>query len=137
MIEHLFSCQLVVGFNNKRFDYRVLTGYTERNLYQLPTLDLLEEINNRLGYRLSLDRLAEETLGLKKSGSGLLALKWYKEGELGKVTEYCKEDVNITRNLFLFAVESHYLLFRNKAGKSVRVPLRLDRRIDEIVGAEG
>ena len=134
MIEHLFDCQLVIGFNNRRFDYRVLSGYTDRDLYQLPTLDLLEEINNRLGYRLSLDRLAEETLGMKKSGNGLLALKWYKEGELGKVTEYCREDVNLTRNLFLFAVESSYLLFRNKAGKSVRVPLHLDRRIDEIVG---
>lgn len=137
MIDHLFNCQLVVGFNCRRFDYRVLSSYTDKDLYQLPTLDILEEINNRLGYRLSLDRLAEETLGAKKTGNGLLALQWYREGKLGKITDYCREDVNLTNNLFLFALESGHLLFRNKAGRSVRVPLKLDRSINEILASGG
>jgi len=142
MIDHLFGCQLVVGFNSRRFDYRVLSAYTKIPMnaedivfFTLPTLDILEEIKNRLGYRLSLNRLAEETLGSKKSSDGMQALKWYKEGKLKEIAAYCKEDVKLTRNLFLFAVENGHVLFRNKAGKSVRLPLNLEQRIYQIVAA--
>jgi len=137
LIDHLFSCQLVVGFNSRSFDYQVLTGYSRKNLHELPTLDLLEEIHNRLGYRLSLNRLVEETLGCKKTADGMQALAWYKEGKLLEIADYCKEDVKLTRDLFLYAVETAYLLFRNKAGKSVRLPLPLDQRISQIVGSAG
>ena len=82
LIDHLFSLELVVGFNNKRFDNRVLSAYTSRRLSQLPSLDILEEITGQLGYRLSLDRLAEHTLGVKKEGNGLLALKWFEQGRM-------------------------------------------------------
>ena len=133
LIDHLFSCQLVIGFNSRRFDYRVLSPYTEKDLQQLPSLDLLEEIYNRLGYRLSLNRLVEETLGSKKTADGMQALAWYKEGKLREIADYCREDVKLTRDLFLYAVECSHLLFRNKAGKSVRLPLTADQRIAEIV----
>jgi DEAD/DEAH box helicase domain-containing protein len=132
LIDHLFSCELVVGFNIKKFDYRVLSAYSQRNFDHLPTLDLLEDIHNRLGYRLSLNRLVEETLGLKKTADGRQALTWYKEGKLREIADYCREDVKLTRNLFLYAVECSHLLFRNKGGKSVRLPLPLDQRIVEI-----
>ncbi|MCB2182253.1 MAG: DEAD/DEAH box helicase [Desulfobulbaceae bacterium] len=122
-ISHLRELDLVIGFNNKRFDNRVLSAYTDFDLGSMPTLDILEEVKNRLGYRLSLDRLAEKTLGVKKSGDGLLALKWYKEGRIDKIISYCKKDVAITRDLFLFGLENGYLLFQNKAGQTVRCPV--------------
>ncbi len=122
-IQHLCRLELIVGFNNKRFDNRVLSAYTDVNLASLPTLDILEEVHKRLGYRLSLDRLAEKTLGVKKSADGLMALKWYKEGRIDKIITYCRKDVEITRDLLLFAVKNGYLLFQNKAGKTVRCPL--------------
>ena len=135
LIEHLSRCQMVVGFNNRRFDYQVLSGYSTQNLQQLPTLDLLEAIKDRLGYRLSLNRLVEFTLGEKKSGDGLQALAWFREGKFREIANYCRKDVELTRNLFLFALEHAHVLFRNKAGKTVRLPLDMDRRIHEIVGA--
>lgn len=94
-------------------------------LHLRPTIDLLEEVKKRLGYRLSLDRLAEQTLGVQKSADGLQALKWYKEGRIDKIIRYCRQDVEITRDLFLFALKNEHLLFRNKAGDMVRCPLRL------------
>ncbi len=133
LIDHLSECALVIGFNSRRFDYRVLSGYTENDLFMLPSLDLLEEVHNQLGYRLSLNRLAQETLGVGKTGDGLQALAWYKEGKLKEIAEYCREDVKLTRNLFLHAVETSHLLFRNKAGKSVRLPLNLDQRVYQII----
>jgi len=129
LVDHLKQLDLVVGFNNKRFDNRVLSPYTTTNLATLPTLDLLEEITQYLGYRLSLNRLAEQTLGVQKSGDGLQALRWYKEGNFSMLRKYCKKDVDITRRLLLHALEQGFLLFRNKAGKTVRLPLNMTRSI--------
>ena len=123
LIKDLQSFELVIGFNNKRFDNKVLSAYSVFNLASLPTLDIMEVITNRLGYRLSLDRLAEHTLGVKKSANGLLALQWYKEGRIDEIISYCRHDVKITRDIFLFGLENRYLLFQNKAGSVVRVPV--------------
>ncbi len=127
LIDHLQQLELVIGFNNKRFDNKVLSAYTGFNLSLLPTLDILEEIKNRLGYRLSLDRLVEHTLGVKKSATGLDALKWWKEGRIYDITTYCRKDVEITRDLYLYGIKNRYLLFCNKAGKVVRLPVDFSR----------
>ena len=123
MISRFQELDLVVGFNNKRFDNLVLSAYTNFPLASLPTLDILEVVKNRLGYRLSLDHLTEQTLGIKKTADGLKALQWYKEGRLDLIIEYCRKDVEITRDLFLYGLENGYLLFRNKAGCKVRCPV--------------
>jgi len=122
LVERLRGFELVVGFNLKRFDYNVLRPYTDFDLRSLPTLDILEEIHRRLGYRLSLDHLARCTLGIQKSANGLQALKWWQEGRVGEILKYCRQDVAITRDLFLHGRREGHLLFENKAGKSVRVP---------------
>lgn len=126
LIKHLFQLELVVGFNNRRFDNSVLSAYTRKDLNKLPTLDLLEVIHERLGYRLSLDRLAQTTLGCEKIANGLQALKWYKQGEIKKISNYCKQDVAITRDLMLYGLKHGFFLFRNKAGKVVRLPIDLE-----------
>jgi DEAD/DEAH box helicase domain-containing protein len=123
LIAFLDGFDLLVGFNNSRFDNTVLSAYTDQPLDEWPNLDLLQEVKKRLGYRLSLDRLAEQTLGIKKSADGLQALQWYKEGRIDKIITYCRHDVEITRDLFLFALENGYLLFQNKAGDVVRCPM--------------
>ena len=133
LVDHLASFDLVVGFNNKRFDNRVLSAYTDLDLAQLPTLDLLEEVHNYLGYRLSLNRLAEQTLGTKKTADGLQALAWYKEGRIDLIQHYCKKDVEITRDILYTALEQGFLLFANKAKQVVRLPLALDSAIEKIL----
>ncbi len=133
LIDHLHSLELVVGFNNKRFDNRVLGAYTGRRLDDLPSLDLLEEVKKYLGYRLSLNALAENTLGIKKSGSGLQALEWYRQGRIDLLCSYCTKDVEITRDLLLFGLENGYMLFTNKAGCKVRLPLSMAGAIAMIL----
>jgi len=133
LIDRLFQLDLVVGFNNKRFDDKVLSAYTDKHLSALPSLDILQEITNQLGYRLSLDRLAQHTLGVQKSGNGLLALKWFKQGKIEKIAKYCTADVQITRDIFLHGINKKYLLFQNKAGKVVRLPVNFDLRITKIM----
>ncbi|MBE9520448.1 MAG: DEAD/DEAH box helicase, partial [Proteobacteria bacterium] len=123
MVKDLQELDLVIGFNNKRFDNQVLSAYTIFNLASLPTLDIMEKVYERLGYRLSLDRLAEHTLGVKKTADGLQALKWYKEGKIQQIADYCRHDVKITRDLYLYGLKNRYLLFKNKAGSIVRLPV--------------
>lgn len=119
----LAALDLVVGFNINRFDYKVLAGASPFDARALPTLDILEKVHARLGYRLSLDGLAKATLGARKSATGLDALAWWKEGRLDDIIAYCKQDVAVTRDLYLFGRENGYLLFSNKAGKTVRLPV--------------
>ena len=36
---------------------------------------------------------------------------------------YCRKDVEITRDLYRFGLENGYLLFDNREGKRMRVPV--------------
>jgi DEAD/DEAH box helicase domain-containing protein len=131
LFEHLFKADLVVGFNLKRFDYAVLSPYTHQNLRKIPTFDILEDIYNRLGFRLSLEHLVRETLNKGKSADGLQAIEWFKAGEIEKLTEYCKKDVMLTRDLFLEGVEKGYIVYRNKR-QNERVRLLVDWHVSKI-----
>ena len=117
-----FDC--VVGFNIRRFDYKVLSGYSDFDFNKLPTLDILQEIHKQLGYRLSLDHLARVTLDSKKTADGLQALRWWQEGKLREIIDYCRQDVRITWEIFQYGQEHGYLLFQNKAGNTVRIPVK-------------
>ena len=134
LVDHLFNLELVVGFNNKKFDNRVLSAYCRKSLNGLPSFDILEQVFMQLGYRLSLNRLAEHTLGVEKSADGLQALTWYKQGEMEKIRKYCQKDVEITRDLFLHGLQQEYLLFANKAGKVVRLPVNFSGAIRKLLG---
>ncbi len=123
LVDHLEKLDLVIGFNIVRFDYKVLSGLSPYNFHKLPTLDLLMEVHEILGYRLSLDHLAQQTLGCEKSADGLQALAWWKEGKMDEIIEYCKQDVRVTRDLYRFGRDNQFLLFKNKAGQKVRIPV--------------
>jgi DEAD/DEAH box helicase domain-containing protein len=123
LIEKLKVAELVVGFNIADFDYQVLRGYSSYRFHQLNTFDLLKDITQHLGYRLSLGHLAHKTLNSEKSADGLQSLQWFKEGRMEEVISYCQKDVEITKDLFLFGLANGYLLFETKAGHLVRLPV--------------
>ncbi|MDZ7665492.1 MAG: DEAD/DEAH box helicase [Desulfotignum sp.] len=123
LCEHLSQLDRVVGFNLIRFDYKVLAGLSDFDFYRLPTLDILMKVHEVLGYRLSLDHLAQNTLGAQKSADGLMALQWWQQGEMDKIIQYCTQDVRVTRDLYRFGRNNRFLIFRNKAGHLVRVPV--------------
>ena len=115
LVDLLRSATLVVGFNVRRFDYRVLSGYTGEDYERLlPTLDLLDEVRKRLGFRLGMGDLARETLGCAKSADGLQSLAWVREGRLDLVESYCRKDVEILRDLYLHGRREGYLVYRTR-----------------------
>ncbi|TVQ98668.1 MAG: DEAD/DEAH box helicase [Desulfovibrionales bacterium] len=123
LVEKLREFELVVGFNILNFDYKVLRGVLDFDFCSLPSLDMLQVVHERLGYRLSLDHLARHTLNAPKSGNGLDALKWWKQGKIDKIITYCRHDVAITRDLYLHGRDKGFVLFQNKARKLVRLPV--------------
>jgi len=84
LLKDLQRADLIVGFNILRFDYEVLHGYTTFDLSQLPTLDLmvdLQKTNCTTGCRWT--RLRRATFGVEKTAEGLQAIHWFKEGQAG------------------------------------------------------
>jgi DEAD/DEAH box helicase domain-containing protein len=126
LLARLFDAPLVVGFNVRRFDYAVLGAYTARRLGELPTFDLLDDLFERLGRRISLGHLAEATLGREKSGDGLQSLAWFRAGEIARVEAYCRRDVELLRDLFDFGRREGHVRFRTREGELVRLPVRWD-----------
>jgi len=116
LVEKLRAADLVVGFNVKKFDYTVLQPYANFDLSEIPTFDMLDDIKAKLNHRLSLNHLAENTLNAKKSADGLVSLQWYKEGKIDKIIEYCKQDVEITRDLFLYGQSNGYVKYSTRSG---------------------
>jgi DEAD/DEAH box helicase domain-containing protein len=131
LVELLFEADLVVGFNVLRFDYTVISAYTPRPLSRLPTFDLLAELYERLGFRLSLGALASATLGAAKSADGLQSLAWVREGRYDLVEEYCRRDVALTRDLFQCALREDGLCFARDTLR-LRTP-PLGWRLEDIV----
>lgn len=123
LIQELQRADLVVGFNHVRFDYEVLHGYTVLDLTQIPSLDILLELQKQIKHRLSLDAVATATLGTEKTADGLQAIRWFREGRLLEIAEYCCFDVKITRLLHEFGVAKKRLFYFDRFGKKTEVPV--------------
>ncbi|MBW1783478.1 MAG: DEAD/DEAH box helicase [Deltaproteobacteria bacterium] len=132
LLTYLKKGDLIVGFNIKRFDYRVLGAYSEQKLSTLPTFDILEDIHQRLGFRLGLDHLATETLKKGKTADGLKAVEWFRQGEMEKLTAYCRHDVAVTRDLFQYGLENGHLIYRKK-GDNTRLRLLVDWDLNKLI----
>ena len=123
LVKQLMRADLVVGFNILNFDYEVLAHYTPLDMHQVPTLDLMADLEKKLGHRLSLDAVAKATIAAPKVADGMMALKWWKEGKLMEIAEYCCFDVKITKELHEYGKEKGEVFYQDRFGqkRSVKV----------------
>ena len=124
LIKTLQEADLVVGYNLLRFDYEVLRAYTDDPLSDLPTVDMLQDLHRALGWRPKLDDLAAATLGERKSADGLQAVRWFRAGQLDKVIDYCRRDVEVTWLVYEFGQRNGYVQYRDRRWRTHRVPVR-------------
>jgi DEAD/DEAH box helicase domain-containing protein len=136
LLDLLSRADLVVGFNVKRFDYRVLSAYSALDLNALNTFDILQDVHRRVGHRLGLDHLAKETLNRGKTADGLQAVGWFRAGDMERLTGYCREDVCVTRDLFQFGLDNGHLVYRRKK-ENRRVRLRVDWNLEDLLDGHG
>jgi len=116
--ELLMTKPLLVGFNIKKFDMPVLKPYLKMDPKNIPVLDIMEEMVKALGHRVSLDSVAKATLNTQKSGHGLDAIKYYRNGEWEKLEKYCLDDVRITKEVFEYGAQNKELFYLSKFDRS-------------------
>ena len=121
LVEKLRTADLAVGFNIIGFDYTVLQPYSDFDLQEINTFDMLVDVKKNLGFRLSLNHLAQHTLNAEKSADGLVSLKWYKEGKINKIIQYCRQDVEITRDLYLFGEKHGFVKYQSRSGNNLEL----------------
>ena len=107
------SADVIVGYNSDHFDIPILNRYYAGDLTKIKSVDLLKEVKNVLGRRLKLDYIAEATLGKKKSGNGMEAVVWWKQGLKEKVRDYCLDDVRITNAIYEYAKKHGSLKYKD------------------------
>ena len=122
--ELLKTAVKIIGFNIIGFDFRVLAPYMKTlSTSQLPALDIMKEIERKVGHRVSLDSVATATLGTKKTGHGLDALKYFRDGNMAALKEYCLQDVKLTKELYDHGRHHRRLSYYSKSGALMTVPL--------------
>jgi DEAD/DEAH box helicase domain-containing protein len=116
----------IIGYNLIGFDYPCLqTSYTG-DMMKLPTVDLLIEIEKKLGFRIKLDDVAQATLGVGKSGHGLMAVEYWRKGEIDKLREYCLQDVRVTRDVYEHALNQGEVSYNDRKGQKQTIPLPIE-----------
>ena len=83
----------------------------------------MKDIHKSLGRRIKLDNIAEATLGKNKSGHGLEAITWWKQGEIQKIIDYCTDDVKITKEVYEYALKNNKLKYKDFGGAVKEISL--------------
>jgi len=124
LVEELTNADLVVGYNLYGFDYPVVQQYAPGVvLKDLPTVDMMLEIQKRISFRVKLDAVATATLQIGKSADGLQAVRWWREGKIEEIFKYCQQDVDVTRRIYEFGKQYGYVQFYDNQYRLKKVPV--------------
>ncbi|MFC1911703.1 ribonuclease H-like domain-containing protein [Chloroflexota bacterium] len=124
LVKELERAEKIIGFNILRFDYGVLSAYMP-NIHELldeKSFDIFTDLENRLGFRLSLEVICSTTLGKSKLAKAEDAIEWYRQGQIGKVAEYCQMDVELTRGIYRYGQEHGFICYP-QMGQSIKLPV--------------
>ena len=114
MFKLMEKADRIIGFNSFTFDVPALSPYLPAHWSKLKHFDILDELKNIEGKRMSLDSLAKATLNSKKNDNGINAIKYWNEHSkesLAKLKKYCEMDVEITTKIYDFAMKNKYLKY--------------------------
>ena len=133
MFPILENASYLIGYNIKSFDMQVVQGYYPGKVEHFSVFDMLDDIREKLGRRLALNDLIHATLGKKKTGHGLMAIDYYKEGKFAELEQYCGDDVRLTQELFEYGVQTGEIYYFDERGKStVKVDWRKYKEEDGV-----
>ncbi len=116
--------RLVIGYNIRGFDLLVMAAYG-LDLKRLDVFDIMYDLETLTRQRfLKLEAVARGTLGAGKSADGLMAVEWWKKGEIQKIIEYCLQDVKVTRDVFQFGRQNGFVRIQRSEEKITEVPVQ-------------
>ncbi len=123
LLQELQKFDPIVTYNGERFDFKVLSHYgTVDGLYS-KSKDMLVLLSSKLPFRVKLDSVARATLGKGKTGTGTECVDWWRSGDpiqMQRVVDYCKMDVELTRDIYLFGKQHGYVLIEDLKQKTPR-----------------
>lgn len=110
--------KVVVGFNIQQFDLPILYRAGGAMGGQWPhTIDLFEQIKLATGRWVKLDDVAWATLKRRKTADGKQAAQWLRDGEIEKVVAYCREDVQLVKELHEWTFQGEPLILPRQQNK--------------------
>lgn len=127
----LERAERIIGYNLIGFDYPCLQTCYTGNIMNFPTIDLLVEIEKQLGHRIKLDDVAQATLGVGKSGHGLMAVEYWRKGEIEKLKEYCLQDVRVTRDVYDHMLQNGDFSYMDRSGQKQTLPISLESALEK------
>lgn len=107
----------IIGFNSLGFDVPALKPHSGFPFHKLSHFDIMDAVKSVLGHRLSLNAIASQTLGAKKSDVGTNAVLYWQRGDkesLEKLQKYCEADVIITKDVYDFGLKHKHLKYKDK-----------------------
>jgi len=107
----------IIGFNSIHFDVPAMAAAAPYDFKKLKHFDIMDHIKKALGFRLSLNAVASETLGHGKNDSGLNAVLYWQEHSkesLAKLKKYCEMDVIVTKEVYDFGLKNKKLKYKDK-----------------------
>ncbi len=117
MWEIFKKTDLMITFNGEYFDIPLLNKYYKKaglgDLKDIRSLDIFKEIKQTSGRWLKLDNVAKGTFGISKSGDGLEAVKWWREGKIEEIKKYCLDDVKITKDVYDYILKNNKVIFKD------------------------
>lgn len=120
-LNELCEDRLVIGYNIRGFDLIILKAYG-LNLERLDVFDIMYDVQTLTRQKfLKLETLAQGTLNAGKSADGLLAVEWWKQGEIDKIIQYCQQDVQVTRDIFEYGRTNGLVKLRRADGSDTDV----------------
>jgi DEAD/DEAH box helicase domain-containing protein len=120
------NADMIIGYNIIGFDYPVLKAYFEFDEKKYNTCDLYKIIHDQHKIHLKLDNITTATLGGGKIAHGLDAIRFYREGQLDKLKEYCDSDVELTKNAYEFIKQNGFCYYIDGIGNKVKLEVNLN-----------
>ena len=120
-LNDLCEQRLIIGYNIRGFDLIILQAYG-LSLEKLDVFDIMYDVQTLTRQKyLKLETIAQGTLNVGKSADGLMAVEWWKKGEMDKIIQYCQQDVQVTKDIFEYGRKNGNVKLRRADGSDVPV----------------
>lgn len=130
----LEKAERLIGYNSLHFDTPILDRYYPGDLTAFPQLDMLKVIKDSAGKRFKLDDVAKATLQIQKSADGLQAMKWFEEGKIDLIKEYCEQDVKVTKEVYEYGRKNKMLYYPTLTGDLMPIAVNFDPPATPVAG---
>jgi DEAD/DEAH box helicase domain-containing protein len=139
MWKYFREADRIIGFNSLNFDVPALKPYAPPDFSKLPHFDILNHVREAFGKRISLNRIAKDTLGNVKNDSGANAVIYWQKHDpasLAQLRKYCEMDVALTRDIYDYGLKNGHLKFTDHWNTPRQISVDFSYSVDSASAAQ-